>query len=60
MIKQLLSSKKAVATLAAVLVWVVGRFGANVSEAELLPVIGAICAFVLAQGWADSGGRGKE
>ncbi len=54
-LKSLLSSKKVLATLAAILVWVLGRFGLDVGEEQLLPVIGSLAAFVLAQGWADHG-----
>lgn len=57
LLRQLLSSKKFVVTLTAVLVWVLARVGWDVPESTLLPVIGALVAFVLAQGWAD---RGKE
>ena len=57
MVKQLLGSKKAWGTVAAVLVWVIGRFGADVPADELLPLVGAIATFVLAQGFAD---KGKE
>lgn len=51
----LLSSKKFLATLAAILVWLLGRLGFDASEEILLPVIGSLAAFVLAQGWADAG-----
>jgi len=54
---QLLGSKKAWGTLSMILVWVIGRFGADVPAEELLPLVGAIATFVLAQGWAD---KGKE
>ena len=52
---ELLNSKKVWATIVAILVWVLGRFGLAVSDADLLPVVGAIMTFVLAQGWADKG-----
>lgn len=55
MVKTLLTSKKALATLAAILVWVIGRAGADVDAEELLPVIASLAAFVVGQGWADSG-----
>lgn len=54
-VKQFLTSKKALATLAAILVWVAGRFGWNIGEETLLPIIGMLATFVLAQGWADHG-----
>jgi hypothetical protein len=50
---QLLTSKKALATLAAILVWVVGRFGLSVEADELLPMIATLAAFVVGQGFAD-------
>ena len=55
LLKQLLTSKKAWATIAAILVWVLGRVGWGVEPGELVPVIAALCTFVLGQGWADSG-----
>lgn len=60
MIRQLLTSKKALATLVAVLVWVLGRFGLDVESAELLPLVGAIAAFVVAQGFADQGKEAEK
>ena len=57
LLKSLLESKKAAATLVAVIVWLVARVGWNVDEALLLPVVGSLATFVLAQGFAD---KGKE
>ena len=57
LIKQILSSKKALATIAAILVWIFGRVGWDVAAEDLLPVIGALASYALAQGFAD---RGKE
>lgn len=56
MIKALLGSKKAWATVTGVIVWVIGRW-VEVDPADLLPVVAAIATFVLAQGFAD---KGKE
>lgn len=55
LLKQLLSSKKAVATLVAVLVWVGGRFGLDVSAEDLAPIVALIAAYVVGQGIADHG-----
>lgn len=57
LLKTLLTSKKFLVTLTAVLVWLLGRLGLDVPQEELLPVVLALAGFVLAQGWAD---RGKE
>lgn len=57
LLKSLLESKKAAATLVAILVWVIGRFGLDVPAEELGPLVAAIATFVLAQGFAD---KGKE
>lgn len=54
-LKALLSSKKFVTTLVAIMVWGLGRVGFDVPEEQLLPVVAALVAFVLAQGWSDSG-----
>lgn len=54
-IGELLSSKKALATLASILVWVIGKIGLEVPAETLLPILGALAAYVLAQGWADAG-----
>lgn len=51
----LLSSKKFLVAAVAALVWVAGRAGMDISEADLMPVVGALVAYVLAQGWADKG-----
>ena len=55
MLRELASSKKAAATLAAVLVWLVGRFGFHAAVDDVLPVCGALLTFVLAQGVTDHG-----
>jgi len=54
-LKQLLASKKAVAALVAVVVWAAGRFGLDLTAADLALPIGAIVAYVLGQGAADFG-----
>lgn len=55
MLRELLTSKKFATTVVAIIVWVVGRFGLHVDEAALLPLVGALAAFVVAQGLADQG-----
>ena len=60
LLKQVLTSKKAWATIAAILVWVLGRVGWDVAAEELLPVIGALCAFVVGQALADVGKEAKK
>jgi len=57
MLKQLLTSKKFAATLVAIAVWCGGRFGLDVQPDLLLPVVGSLTAYVVAQGFAD---KGKE
>lgn len=50
----LLTSKKFIATLASVIVWLCAQlFSVNVSEAELALLMGAVASFVIAQGVAD-------
>jgi len=53
-------SKKAVATLAAIIVWALGRFGLDVSPGELQPIIAALLAYVLGQGLADVGKEARK
>ncbi len=60
MFKELLSSKKFITTAVAIIVWVVGRFGLHVDEASLLPLVGALSAFVIAQGFADHGKEAEK
>jgi hypothetical protein len=54
-IKEILRSKKALVALLSVAVWVAGRFGAELAVDELLPAVAPLWAYVLGQGWADSG-----
>jgi hypothetical protein len=55
MLKELLSSKKFQATLAAIVIAAAGRFGFNLSLEDLALPVGALVAFIIAQGWADFG-----
>lgn len=54
-LKQLLTSKKALVTLVAVIVWALGRFGLDVAADDLLPLVVALATFVVSQGLADHG-----
>lgn len=57
----LLTSKKAVALIAAALAWVVGKLGLDIPSADLLaalgPMLGLVAVYILGQGLAD---KGKE
>jgi len=55
LLKTLLTSKKFLATLVSLCVWVLGRFGLDVDAERLLPVVAIIGAYVVGQGIADSG-----
>ena len=50
---EMLSSKKFLATLVAVIVWLTGRLGLDLDADLLLPIVGAIATYVVAQGAAD-------
>jgi hypothetical protein len=52
-LRALLTSKKALATIASLLVIVCGKLGWDVSEADLLAWISPLLAFIVAQGIAD-------
>ncbi|MCP4783381.1 MAG: hypothetical protein GY903_31105 [Fuerstiella sp.] len=53
MLKELLSSKKAVAAVAGVLVLLAGRIGLNLPEETALEITGIVIAYLLGQGLAD-------
>jgi|TARA_R110000824_G_scaffold296778_1_gene485037 hypothetical protein len=53
MLKELLSSKKALAAIAGVLVLVAGRIGLNLPEETALEITGIVIAYLLGQGLAD-------
>lgn len=55
MLKQLATSKKAVATIAGVIVTAVARFGLDLDETATATLISPILAYIIGQGWADSG-----
>jgi hypothetical protein len=55
MIKELLASKKFLAALIAIVVWVGGYAGLDLSFEDVAPVVGVIIAYILGQGFADTG-----
>jgi uncharacterized membrane protein (DUF441 family) len=55
LIKQLLSSKKAIAAVTGVLVSVVGRWGLDLPADAVTQIVAVICSFILGQGVADAG-----
>ena len=55
MLYTLFTSKKAWATITAIVVWIVGRFGADVPAEDLLPLVAALLTFVAGQALADTG-----
>jgi len=57
-ILEMLSSKKALAMLIAVLVWFVGRFGIQLSAQDVTNAVAPIWVYIAAQGIADHG-KGK-
>jgi hypothetical protein len=52
---ELLTSKKAIATLAGVLIVATNRIGLQLPEDAVTQIIGAIAAYVVSQGLADFG-----
>ncbi len=54
-LKALLASKKFVAALIGALVWLGGKVGLDVDSTTMAGIVAPICAFVIGQGWADSG-----
>ena len=53
--KELLSSKKAIAAAAGVLVVLAGRFGLDLPEETAVQITGIVVAYLLGQGLADVG-----
>lgn len=51
----LFTSKKFIAALAAIIVYIAGRFGFNVDPATLDRILAALLVYVGAQGIADNG-----
>jgi hypothetical protein len=56
-VKQMLGSKKFVATLVSAAVWGVGRIGWNVDEATLAGMVAPFIAYIVGQGIADTAKR---
>ena len=54
-VKQLLASKKALATIVAILVWLVGKFGLEVESELLYGIVGPLLVYVTGQSIADFG-----
>ena len=55
LIRSLLSSKKAIAAIAGVIVAAVGRFGLDLPTDAVTQVVAPIIAYILGQGIADAG-----
>ena len=56
-LKELLTSKKALALLAAAIVWGLAQAGIVATPTDILPLLGVISAYLVGQGIAD---KGKE
>ena len=54
-VKEMLKSKKFLAAVLAGVVWIGGRFGANLNSEELLGAVSPLWAYIIAQGAADLG-----
>jgi hypothetical protein len=54
-VKTLANSKKAQIAFVSIVVWVGGRWGLKINEADLLPIVTACWAFIFGQGLADIG-----
>ena len=54
-VKQILASKKALATIVAMLVWVIGKAGFDIDSDLLYPPIATLISYVVGQGIADHG-----
>lgn len=57
---QIFTSKKALYTLAGIIVWLLAKAGVILSEDAVLPILGAIGVLVLGQGMADFGKEGAK
>jgi len=55
LVAEVLTSKKAIATLAGVLIVATNRIGLQLPEDAVTQIIGAIAAYVVGQGLADLG-----
>jgi len=59
MLGEVLTSKKAIATIAGVLIVASNRIGLQLPEDAITQIIGAIAAYVVSQGLADFGKAAK-
>jgi hypothetical protein len=59
MLAEILTSKKAIATIAGVLIVASNRIGLQLPEEAITQIIGAIAAYVVSQGLADFGKAAK-
>lgn len=57
--KEMLKSKKFLAACVSVIVWCVGKVGADLDTDELLGAVTPLWAYIIAQGAADFG-KGKN
>jgi ABC-type Co2+ transport system permease subunit len=60
LIGEILTSKKAIATMAGVLIVASNRIGLQLPEEAITQIIGAIAAYVVSQGLADFGKAAKQ
>ena len=59
-LKGLLSSKKFIAVLLSMVVWGVSRFGFEISEAQIAPLVVPIWLYILGQAFADGGKEAEK
>jgi hypothetical protein len=59
LLAEVLTSKKAIATMAGVLIVASNRIGLQLPEEAITQIIGAIAAYVVSQGLADFGKAAK-
>jgi hypothetical protein len=60
LIGEVLTSKKAIATIAGVLIVASNKIGLQLPEEAITQIIGAIAAYVVSQGLADFGKSSKQ
>lgn len=54
-LKEILKSKKAIATIAAVIVATAGKYGLGLDTESVMTIVGALSAYIVGQGIADHG-----
>lgn len=57
---QIFTSKKALYTMASILVWVLAKAGVGLEPEAVLPIMGALAALVLGTGMQDFGKEAKR